>query len=136
MRSEVRVLSGSPLKGMPYLLVETRVSGKASRMQRHVVLLILFSLYSRSVWASAEPCQKVDPSCIGTSQITPRGKIEFYRNYDLQTPRSSITKVVIIVHGVSRHFGNSFDRMMQVFANPATMASTLVIAPHFLAHAD
>jgi hypothetical protein len=97
------------------------------------VTLCSFAAHADS---SATSCVSADPSCKATLDINAAGKLEFYRNYDLATDNSSITKLVVMSHGVGRNFGLAFARMMVVYSSPSDSTSTLIVAPHFQADLD
>jgi hypothetical protein len=84
--------------------------------------------------AASPACTTATAACLSQVEIGTHGKLEYYRNHDLGQPNANITKLVVITHGVSRHFGDSFARMMTVYS--AAQDSTLVVAPHFLADED
>lgn len=99
-------------------------------------VLIPFYLSGAHADTPVQPCMTVDPTCKATTNIGASGKIEFYRNYDLEIDNSSITKLVIISHGYHRNFGTAFARMAIVYGDPTASTSTLIIAPHFQADVD
>ena len=103
----------------------------------HIFLAIgLSSVIAVSALAQTPPCSLVDPTCKSTVEVLTGKKFELYRNYDLDTKNEEIKKLVLIIHGVGRNFGNSFARMNTVYSSRNETSSTLVIAPHFLADAD
>jgi len=107
----------------------------SKRVRLIILISFLFLLGSGSL-VQASSCISVDPSCKDTINVGSGGKVEFYRNYDIQTEESAITKLVIIVHGVGRNFGNAFARMISVYSDPTTAQTTLIVAPHFFADID
>jgi pimeloyl-ACP methyl ester carboxylesterase len=67
----------------------------------------------------------------GTLTFSVGCKIDYWRNYALNTPRPSLTQAVIVLHGVSRNAAD-YARYAETAARAAgTLATTLVLAPRF-----
>ena len=91
---------------------------------------------SCTVGVTSSGAPNVAAICKASMTVPAAGRVEFYRNYDVSTPNSSITKLTLMVHGQDRNYDAAFARMLKVYTDAGTARSTLIVAPHFLADLD
>lgn len=76
------------------------------------------------------PCATASPACHGELPIN-RRFAPYYSSYALATPNAAVTRAIIVIHGNSRDADNYFQSMVNAATAAGTLASTLIVAPHF-----
>lgn len=86
--------------------------------------------------ASPVPCYWADSRCweqvpVGNGYLLP-----VYRTHPIRSADTTVTRVVIVVHGAGRNPDSYFDTMIDAASWAVAWEGTLVISPHFQTAAD
>ncbi|RUP52192.1 hypothetical protein BC936DRAFT_138076 [Jimgerdemannia flammicorona] len=60
----------------------------------------------------------------------------YFSNHDLGTKNSSITKLVLVIHGIGRNAIDYYNLLYGIAQTANTLSKTAIVAPHFLCPSD
>jgi pimeloyl-ACP methyl ester carboxylesterase len=75
----------------------------------------------------------LEGACDATFALSNGTPLTYYRNYPIDVPNASITRLVVVVHGSSRYAWDAFDAMVGSASMWDVLGETLVVAPYFRA---
>jgi pimeloyl-ACP methyl ester carboxylesterase len=68
--------------------------------------------------------------CDAVFQLPNGMPLTYYRNYPIDAPNANITRLVVVVHGMSRTAWNAFDAMVGAASGSGVLVETLIVAPY------
>ncbi|RUS31901.1 hypothetical protein BC938DRAFT_476805 [Jimgerdemannia flammicorona] len=63
-------------------------------------------------------------------------KFPYYANLDLSTENSSVTKLILVIHGGQRNAIDYYNLLYNIAQSTNTLPKTAIVAPHFLCWKD
>src|SRR5471032_1333757 len=97
---------------------------------------VCLSLASSASFAADAPCTTASAACtemvgVGASP----GRTLVYRTYPLQAKNASITRALVVIHGLGRDADGYYRHALAGWFLAGALGDTLIIAPRFASNA-
>ncbi|MGZ3649764.1 MAG: hypothetical protein ACXVB9_19005 [Bdellovibrionota bacterium] len=87
--------------------------------------------------AFGAPCTKwEDNSCLFSYPVTSTTHLPLYSTYPLDAPNASLTRAVVIVHGLGYDPEKNFRQLLWLYGEADHLNDTLILAPYFAREED